>query len=183
MIRLFTALEIPDEVAEKIAPLQRGLDGARWIERPDLHITLRFAGDIPNDVADDFAAALDEIPVEPFEVELDGLGEFGGKRPHTLYVGVKPSEALLVLQARHESAARRAGLKPETRNYTPHITIARMSRVETSTVYDFIAAHSPFVAPVFTVSHFTLFSARASTGGGPYVAKHRYPDEGGWDED
>lgn len=182
MIRLFTALEIPDEVAEKLAALQRGLDGACWIERPDLHITLRFAGDIPNDVADDFAVALDEIPVEPFEIELEGLGEFGGKRPHTLYVGVKPSEPLAVLQARHESAARRAGLKPETRNYTPHVTIARMSRVETSAVYDFISAHSPFAAPAFTVSHFTLFSARSSIGGGPYVAEHRYPDEG-WDED
>jgi 2'-5' RNA ligase len=182
MIRLFTALEIPDEVAEKIAPLQHGLDGARWIERPDLHITLRFAGDIPNDVAEDFAAALDEIPVEPFEVELEGLGEFGGKRPHTLYAGVKPSEALAVLHARHESAARRAGLKPETRNYTPHVTIARLSRVDTDAVYDFIRAHSPFAAPVFTVSHFTLFSARSSIGGGPYVAEHRYPTDI-WGED
>lgn len=183
MIRLFTALEIPDEVAEKIAPLQRGLDGARWVERADLHITLRFAGDLPNNVADDFAAALEDIPVEPFEVELEGLGEFGGKRPHTLYAGVKPSEPLRILQGRHESAARRAGLKPETRNYMPHVTIARLSRVETSAVYAFIGAHSPFTAPPFTVSRFTLFSAKASTGGGPYVPEHRYPDLAWEDED
>ena len=92
MIRLFTALEVPDEVAERLMRLQRGLDGARWIERPDFHITLRFMGDVPEDIADDIDEALSEIPMAPFDVELEGLGEFGGKRPHTLYAGVKLSE-------------------------------------------------------------------------------------------
>ncbi|HAC59822.1 MAG TPA: RNA 2',3'-cyclic phosphodiesterase, partial [Rhodobiaceae bacterium] len=58
MIRLFTALEIPDEVAEKLIPLQRGINGARWIERPDFHITLRFIGDVAENVADDIDEAL-----------------------------------------------------------------------------------------------------------------------------
>lgn len=183
MIRLFTALEIPDDVAEKLIPLQQGIDGARWIERPDFHITLRFAGDIPEDVADEFAAALEEIPAAPFEVELEGLGEFGGTRPHTLWAGVKPSEPLRILQGRHESAARRAGLKPETRNFAPHVTIARLGRVETGEVYSFIRAHSPFAAPAFTVEQFTLFSAKGATGGGPYVIERRYPDFAWAEED
>lgn len=181
MIRLFTALEIPDEAAERLARFQRGLDGARWIERPDFHITLRFMGDVPEDVADDIDEALSEIPMVPFDVEIEGLGEFGGKRPHTLYAGVKLSEPLRVLQGRHESAMRRVGLKPETRNFTPHVTIARLNRVETGAAYSFIRANSPFAAPPFTVEHFTLFSARASTGGGPYVPEKRYPDFG-WEE-
>ena len=183
MIRLFTALEIPDEVAEKLIPLQRGINGARWIERPDFHITLRFIGDVAENVADDIDEALAEIPVEPFEVELEGIGEFGGKRPHTLWAGVKPSEPLHILQGRHESAMRRAGIKPETRNFTPHVTIARLGRVETAEVYSFIRAHSPFSAPVFTVEHFTLFSAKGATGGGPYVIERRYPDFSWAEED
>lgn len=183
MIRLFTALEVPDEIAEKLVPLQQGIDGARWIERPDFHITLRFAGDIPEDMADEFAAALEDIPVAPFEVELEGLGEFGGARPHTLYAGVKPSEPLRILQGRHENAARRAGLKPETRNFTPHVTIARLGRVGTDEVYSFIRAHSPFAAPAFTVEQFTLFSAKGATGGGPYVIERRYPDFAWAEED
>ncbi len=73
MIRLFTALEISDEAAERLARLQRGLDGARWIERPDFHITLRFAGDVAEDVADDIDEALAEISMHPFEIELEGL--------------------------------------------------------------------------------------------------------------
>ena len=175
MIRLFTALEIPDDVAERLMRLQQGLDGARWIERPDFHITLRFAGDIPEDVASDFAEELEAVPVEPFDIEIEGLGEFGGARPHTLWAGVRPSEPLRILQGRHESAARRIGLKPDTRNFTPHVTIARLGRVETGAVYNFIRANSPFAAPAFTVERFTLFSARASTGGGPYVAEKHYP--------
>lgn len=183
MIRLFTALEISDEAAERLARLQRGLEGARWIERPDFHITLRFMGDVPEDVADDIDEALAEIPMTPFEVELEGLGEFGGKRPHTLYAGVKPSEPLKILQGRHESAMRRVGLKPETRNFTPHVTIARLGRVETGAAYNFIRANSPFAAPSFTVEQFTLFSAKGSTGGGPYVPEKRYPDFGWIGED
>ena len=182
MIRLFTALEIPDAVAEKLVPLQQGLAGARWIERPDFHITLRFAGDIPEDVASDFAEALSDIPVEPFDIGIEGLGEFGGARPHTLWAGVRPSETLRILQGRHESAARRIGLKPDTRNFTPHVTIARLGRVETAAVYNFIRANSPFAAPAFTAGRFTLFSARASTGGGPYVAEKRYPDRD-WEQE
>ncbi|MEQ8326645.1 MAG: RNA 2',3'-cyclic phosphodiesterase [Parvibaculum sp.] len=182
MIRLFTALEISDEAAERLARLQRGLDGARWIERPDFHITLRFAGDVAEDVADDIDEALAEISMHPFEIELEGLGEFGGKRPHTLWAGVKPSEPLRILQGRHESAMRRVGLKPETRNFTPHVTIARLGRVETGAAYNFIRANSPFAAPPFTAERFTLFSAKTSTGGGPYVAEKRYPDFG-WEED
>ncbi len=182
MIRLFTALEVPDEVAERLMRLQRGLDGARWIERPDFHITLRFMGDVPEDVADDIDEALSEIPMAPFDVELEGLGEFGGKRPHTLYAGVKPSEPLRILQGRHESAMRRVGLKPETRNFTPHVTIARLNRVETDAAYSFIRANSPFVAPSFTVEQFTLFSAKASTGGGPKLPEKRNTRIE-WDED
>lgn len=182
MIRLFTALEISDEAAERLMRLQHGLDGARWIERPDFHITLRFMGDVAEDVAEDIAAALADIPMHSFDVELEEIGEFGGKRPHTLWAGVKPSEPLRILQGRHESAMRRVGLKPETRNFMPHVTIARLGRVETGAVYNFIRANSPFAAPSFTVDRFTLFSARASTGGGPYVAEKRYPDFG-WEEE
>lgn len=182
MIRLFTALEIPDTVAEKLARLQQGLEGARWIERTDFHITLRFMGDVAENVAADIDEALKEIPVEPFEVELEGAGEFGGKRPHTLWAGVTPSEPLRLLQARHESAMRRVGLKPETRNYMPHVTVARLSHVSTEEAYRYIAANNLFASPPFTVESFALFSAKASTGGGPYVVEKRYPDFG-WVEE
>lgn len=182
MIRLFTALEIPDEIAERLVRLQRGIEGARWIEPEDFHITLRFVGDIPEDVAADVDEALQDIRFEPFDIELEGVGAFGGAKPHAVWAGVRASEPLKQLQARHESAMRRAGLKPETRNYTPHVTLARLRAEENPDVYRFIEANNLFAAPRFEVGHFVLFSSRTSTGGGPYVAERVYPPEEDWQD-
>jgi 2'-5' RNA ligase len=177
MIRLFTALEIPDEISARLERLQNGLDGARWIERGDFHITLRFIGDIPEDVAGDIDEALEEIRFEPFDIELEGVGEFGGRKPHTLWAGVRPSDSLRHLQTRHESAIRRVGLPPETRKYAPHVTLARLRGLDAETVYRFIGENNLFAAPRFTVTRFVLFSSRTSIGGGPYVAERVYPFE------
>ena len=177
MIRLFTALEIPGEIAGRLTRLQRGIEGARWIEPSDFHITLRFIGDVPEDIANDVDEALQEIGFDPFEIEIEGVGEFGGKKPHALWAGVRPSEPLTRLQARHESAMRRVGLKPETRNFTPHVTLARLKGIEPPEVYRFIEANNLFATPRFEVSRFVLFSARTSTGGGPYVPERTYPPE------
>ncbi len=177
MIRLFTALEIPDEIAARLEHLQRGVEGARWIERENFHITLRFIGDIPENVAADVDVALEAVPVAPFEIELEGVGEFGGRKPYALWAGVKLTGPLRQLQARHESAARRAGLLPDTRKYMPHVTLARLRGIETPDVYRYIEANSLFATPKFTVTRAVLFSARASTGGGPYVPERYYPPE------
>ena len=177
MIRLFTALEIPPEISDKLVQLQQGLDGARWIEPHDFHVTLRFLGDIPENLADDADEALSHIPMAPFPIEIEGLGEFGGAEPRALWARVKPSEPLRILQGRHESAMRRIGLKPETRNYLPHITIARLKRADPGDVARFIQKHNLFATPTFTATRFALFSSRASKGGGPYVIEKTYPED------
>lgn len=177
MIRLFTALEIPYDIARRLEALQSGIEHARWIERENFHITLRFIGDIAENVAADVDEALADIPFEPFELELEGVGEFGGAKPHALWAGVKLTEPLKRLQARHESAMRRVGLEPDRRKYTPHVTLARLRAIEAPEVYRFIAANNLFATPKFKVTRTVLFSARASTGGGPYVAERFYPDD------
>jgi len=177
MIRLFTALEIPPEIATRLTVLRSGLDGARWIEAEDFHITLRFLGDIPENLAADADAALAQIPFTPFDIEIEGVGAFGGPKPTSLYAGVKPNPELSLLQARHESAMRRVGLTPETRNYLPHVTLARFNRIEPESVYRYIEAHNLFACPRFLVARTVLFSARPGKGGGPYVAERYYPEE------
>ncbi len=177
MIRLFTALEIPDDIARRLETLQSGIEHARWIERENFHITLAFIGDIAEDIAADLDDALAGIPFEPFELELDGVGEFGGAKPHAIWAGVKLTEPLKQLQARHESAMRRVGLTPEKRKYMPHVTLARLRAIETPEVYRFIAANNLFATPKFAVTRTVLFSARSGTGGGPYVPERFYPDD------
>lgn len=177
MIRLFTALEIDDEAAARLVRLQTGMDGARWIERADLHITLRFFGDMPENIADDLDAELAMIPFQPFTIELEGVGVFGSAKPSALYVGVKPNDSLNLLQQRHEAAARRVGLAPDKRNFVPHVTIARLRHVDAAEAYGFVMAHNLFAAPPFTPSRVVLLSSRNNQGGGPYRCERAYPDD------
>jgi len=182
MLRLFTAIEIPFDIRQRLSTLQSGLEGVRWVEPDDFHITLRFLGDIPEDMAADADDALAALPFTPLEIEIEGVGAFGGAKPHALYANVKSNPELTLLQSRHESAMRRIGLAPETRNYMPHVTLARLNRIEPERIYRYIEAHNLFACPRFAVKRVALFSARPSKGGGPYVAERYYPEED-WQED
>jgi len=182
MLRLFTALEIPPDIRQRLSTLQSGLEGVRWVEPENFHITLRFLGDIPEDMAAEADEALEKIPFSPVDVEIEGVGAFGGAKPHALYASVKSNPDLTLLQSRHESAMRRIGMAPETRNYTPHVTLARLNRIEPERVYRYIEAHNLFACPRFTAGRVALLSSRPSKGGGPYVAERYYPEED-WQED
>jgi 2'-5' RNA ligase len=130
MIRLFVAIPLPEPVKTQLALLQSGLQGARWIAPGNIHLTLRFIGEVSNDIAADIDLALADVSAPGFALQLDGIGNFGrGKRPHALWVGVAPSTPLTHLQAKVESALVRAGLDAETRKFSPHITIARLRDV------------------------------------------------------
>lgn len=173
--RLFTGLQVPDDCAAALQRLQLGLPGARWIERADLHLTLRFLGDVPGPVADDFAARLDEMSEAPFRLEIKGLGVFGGEKPRMVYAAISPCEALTNLQRAHERAAVLAGLSPEGRKFTPHVTLARVRHPAPLDVAQYMAAFGGFAPLEFEVDEFCLYSAKQSRGGGPYVIEETFP--------
>ncbi|MGZ9100842.1 MAG: RNA 2',3'-cyclic phosphodiesterase, partial [Brevundimonas sp.] len=126
MIRLFTALSVPDDVAETLARRQTGLPGAKWRTADQLHITLTFYGGVDERRADDLALELERAATGgPFEIALQGVGAFGdGHRTHAVWAGVEPSERLSVLAGRCRSAAERAAIPVERRDYRPHVTLA-----------------------------------------------------------
>lgn len=176
MIRLFAALSLPDEIAQMLAPLQRGVDGARWRPREALHLTLRFFGDIPEPAADAVDAELQEIAGEPFELQLSGVGCFGeGRSLHAIWAGVADSEPLRRLAGRCESAARRAGLKPETRNFLPHVTLAYLRGADEAAVAQWVADHNLLKTPPFLVDAFHLFSSWNGRSGSVYREERTYP--------
>jgi 2'-5' RNA ligase len=178
MPRLFTGIELPDDVVRRLSILRAGLNGASWIDPENYHITMRFAGDITDSEADQFADALAGIHFDSFDIELSGLGSFGGNKPRSLWAAVKPSPQLDVLQKAHERAARLAGLPPETRNFVPHVTLARLRNVSPYAAAEYLARHGGFFVAPFTVSRFVLFSSRPNQGGGPYLVEEDYPS---WD--
>jgi 2'-5' RNA ligase len=178
MPRLFSGIEIPEAIGFRLGLLKTGLSGARWIDPANYHLTLRFIGDVDGRTARDFAANLDEILAEPFQLRLDGLGSFGGKKPRAIWAGIAHCDALEALQRAHEWAARKAGLPPEPRNFMPHVTIARLRGTRPEAVAGYLEQLGGFFSPSFTVNRFVLFSSRASIGGGPYVVEADYPLHG-----
>src|ERR1700704_6168591 len=126
MPRLFTAIEIPEAIRQHLSLIRAPLGGAKWIEPDNMHITLRFVGDVDGRTADEFASLLAGIRARPFALSIQGLGAFGGREPKVLWAGVKAGEELNALYRANERAARGAGLEPEGRGFKAHVTLARM---------------------------------------------------------
>ena len=176
MPRLFTGLEIPEDVAFALSLKRGGLSGARWIDPDNYHITLRFIGDVDRQTADEVADSLDRLANSlRFSIRLTHLGTFGGDKPRALFAGVEPSEALSRLQAAHERVLQKAGLAPEGRKFVPHVTLARLRGTSAEEVARFIAEAARFEPMIFAPARFVLFSSRDSVGGGPYLVEQSYP--------
>src|SRR4029079_12630525 len=113
MPRLFTALEIPSDVRQSLAMLRGGLPGARWIDAENYHVTLRFIGDVDDVIAHEVASLVGRDPREPFELRVDDLKSFGGRKPRAVVATLGPAQALMELQAEHKRLMQRGGLGPE----------------------------------------------------------------------
>ena len=175
MLRLFAALSIPLEIGEGLARRQHGLDGARWRPLEAMHITLRFFGDVREDVAEDLDLELQKLSGAPLELTLENVGAFGeGYDIHAVWAGVAENAGLRTLAARCEAAARRAGLAGEVRAYRPHVTLAYLSRPQPQDVAAWIQANNLLRSPPFTVSSFGLFSSALGRTGSVYTQERAY---------
>ena len=175
MPRLFVAIDLPSAVRERLSPLCSGLPGARWITPENYHLTLRFCGDIDLSTAESLAESLADIARPSFELRLAGLTAFGNAKPRAVVARVEPNRALSELQAQHERIAQRVGLAPESRKYTPHVTLARLRNARPRAVADYLATRGGFESESIPIDRFVLFSARDQVGGGPYVVENVYP--------
>jgi RNA 2',3'-cyclic 3'-phosphodiesterase len=175
MPRLFTALEVPHAAAMSLSLLRGGLPGARWIDAENYHITLRFIGDVEGHVADEFANALDRVDRPSFNLELSGVGQFGGKKPHSIWAGVTQRPGLVLLQAEIERICQRLRLPADPRKFTPHVTLARLRNSQIGDVAHYLSSRGNFSTMPFKVGRFVLMSSRDSVGGGPYVIEESWP--------
>jgi len=175
MPRLFTGIEVPAAIAEQLSYLRGGLPGARWIDRENYHLTLRFVGDVDMDVAEEIAAGLARVRRPAFVLKLSQVGTLGTRKPHAVVAKTGACPALLELQAEHERVMQRIGLPPETRKFTPHVTLARLRGAVGRDIAGYLTLRGGFAAGPFPVERFVLYSARNSVGGGPYVIEAAYP--------
>jgi RNA 2',3'-cyclic 3'-phosphodiesterase len=176
MIRLFAAIAIPPEIGAGLVRRQQGLPGAKWRPTDAFHLTLRFAGEISEALADDLDAELDVVDGEALTLSLEGVGSFqDGNDIHAVWAGVAENPALRHLAARCEKAARKAGLAPDKRLWRPHVTLAYLRRADPANVAAWVQSHSLLKSPPFRVTRFGLYSSWLGHAGSVYRLERSYP--------
>ena len=175
MIRLFTGLELPPDIALDLNFMQGGIMGARWIDRQSFHMTLRFIGDIDDALARDVADALNDADLRPFTISIKGIDVFGGNKPHAIIARIEENPELIRLQAAQERICQSLGLEPEGRKFIPHITLARLRDPDAKALRSFIESHALYRSRPFMVDRFVLFASKPLRGGGPYTVEGAYP--------
>lgn len=175
MVRLFVGVELPEDVRERLASLCGGVPGARWVPPENLHLTLRFIGEVAGGEADDIYHALAAVRPRAFNISLSGVGHFEtGNEVRQLWVGVERNAELIALRDRVESALVRIGLEREKRRFTPHVTLARLKDTPLHRASAFLQHHALFRAGPIAVDHFTLFSSFLQGTGAIYTAEADY---------
>jgi 2'-5' RNA ligase len=175
MLRLFVGIEFPPELKLRLSLLCSGIPKARWVDAGNMHLTLRFIGEISEAVAADVDQALARLRARRFWLQLAGTGVFGGDRPRSLWVGVERNSDLIALRDKIEQALTRVGLSPELRKFAPHVTLARLQNPPLDQVTGFLAAHAGFRAEPLSVEAFNLIASYPTKSGSVYEDQAAYP--------
>ena len=174
-MRLFVAIDLPAGIRDRLSLMSCGLPGARWVRTEQLHLTLRFIGEVDGAMFQAIREALAGVRGRSFAMQLAGVGYFPPrKRPRVVWVGIRENEDLVRLRNRIESSLVRAGLAPEQRKFSPHITLARLNRTPVARVGRYLEEHGLFRSPEFRVQRFRLYSSVLGRGGATHCVEQEY---------
>ena len=173
MHRLFVAIRPPEQIIDLLIEMDDSAD-FRWQDEEQLHLTLRFVGEVDRPLANDLADALGRIRSEPLELRIAGVGRFEQRNSGALWAGVEPKAPLAALAAKVERTCQSIGLEPERRAFHPHITLARWKGRRTREVQDFLERRRDLSSEPFAADHFILFESRLSRHGAHYEEVARY---------
>lgn len=173
--RLFVALRPPRPVRALLMRAMHGISGARWQSDEQLHLTLRFIGEVDHHRAEDVAAALGALHAPVIGARIAGVGLFERQgRPHMVWAGTEPQEPLAALHRKVDQLLARVGITPETRAFVPHVTLARLNR-GSGPVASFLALNSDLASPAFEFAEVMLYESELGHGGSRYHPVARYP--------
>src|SRR5689334_19205732 len=177
-MRLFVALPIPDMIAQELMLLHGGVPGARWQSREQLHMTLRFIGEVDGRDARAIDDALAGIDAPAFHLQFHGVGQFGNKQPHTLWAAARPNDLLDHLARKVDTAIRRVGQPQDARKFTQHVTLARLRNPELEKVREWLVGHALSTSAEFAVKAFCLYSSKLTSDGSIYRVEREFPLRG-----
>ena len=174
-MRLFVGIPLPEDVRARLGELKGGLLGARWVEPGNLHLSLRFIGEVPGGDEADIDEALATIEAPGFPLALSELGFFDRRRRvHAVWAGIRMSEPMVRLRAKVEQTLVRLGHEPEHRKFKPHVTLARLKNGSAAAVSRYLEAHNGFSTGPFDVGCFTLYRSHLGHSGAHYEALADY---------
>ena len=174
MHRLFVAIRPPRALRETLLAAMGGISRARWQTDEQLHLTLRFIGEVDRRRAEDIAAALGAVRQAPFDIALSGVGQFERKGCiEALWAGVAPHAPLKALHKKIDRSLTRIGLPPEPRAYLPHITLARFSR-GSAPAGPVNYAGRELASAAVAISEFLLYESELGGEGASYSVAARY---------
>jgi len=174
MHRLFVAIRPPEDIRDLLVDAMDDSPELRWVPDENLHLTLRFLGEVERPLAEDIAAALATLRSPSFELQIAGVGQFAKRNGGALWAGVAPRDAVSALAAKVDRACTSAGVEPEHRAFHPHITLARWNRRSSQAVEAFLARNRALASKPFAVDSLTLFESRLSRHGAHYEAAAEY---------
>ncbi|HEX6742419.1 MAG TPA: RNA 2',3'-cyclic phosphodiesterase [Sphingomicrobium sp.] len=175
MHRLFVAVRPPEHIRDLLIDAMDDSPHFRWQDEDQLHLTLRFAGEVDRHVAADLADALGRIRAPRFAARIKGIGSFDHRNAGALWAGVEPKEPLAALAAKIERICLAVGLEPERRAFHPHITLARWKGRRTRELADFLDRSRSLASEPWEVGEFALFESRLSRHGASYEEVASYP--------
>lgn len=176
MKRVFLAIDLPDSIRTALAVQQFMLPLPRRVEPENLHLTLVFLGETPLPVLEAVHEAWERLRLPALSLHIQGFGLFGGARPRLCYAGFAPNPALMALQAKVETAARRAGALPEARRFAPHVTLGRFPPPAPEAVFRLErAVAAGFELLPFEVREMVLYESHLGGRSARYDPLARYP--------
>jgi 2'-5' RNA ligase len=168
MHRLFVAIRPPQDVCDLLIDAMDDHAGLRWVGEEQLHLTLRFIGEVERPLANDLAAAIGSIRFGAFELKVSGVGRYDRRSGGAVWAGIEPKGPVAALAAKVERACQAAGLEPERRAFHPHITLARWKGRASKAADAFIERAGGLASEPFTVDRFILFESHLSRHGPHY---------------
>lgn len=176
MIRLFTAVPIPDHNTPLLHEMGRSLPNAKAVPQEQIHITLRFIGEVEGSVFKDIRESLEMVKTAPFRVSIRGVGHFPPRgKPRVIWAGLEPKEGIIKLKRQIDTRLSACGVAPDPRKFSPHITLARLNNTPLKRVTNFLAGNAFVQFEEFEVDCFHLYSSKLLAKGAQHTLEAIYP--------
>lgn len=166
MIRLFIAIDIPEAFREEVQGMGRSIANTKPVALDQLHLTLKFIGEVEGSRLLDIEDVLKEISSSKFQLCLKGVGTFPPRgMPRIVWVGVNPLKNITALRNTIERNLVKIDIARSKKKYIPHLTIARLKNSPLHHLQRFLAANALMESPDFWVESFSLYKSQLTPGG------------------